>query len=40
MRSLMDEVRFRCTADAGTQVVLLKRRGHEADAARPAPDAA
>jgi serine/threonine-protein kinase RsbW len=40
MRSLMDEVRFLSTADGGTQVVLLKRRAHEADPARPAPDAA
>jgi len=37
MRSLMDEVRFRRTADAGTQVILRKRRAHAADAAGPAP---
>jgi serine/threonine-protein kinase RsbW len=36
MRSLMDEVRFRRTADGGTQVVLLKRRAHAADAVGPA----
>lgn len=38
MRSLMDDVRFQRAADGGTQVILLKRRAHAADAttsARP-----
>jgi serine/threonine-protein kinase RsbW len=39
MRSLMDQVRFDRAADGGTQVLLLKRRAHAADATRPAPGA-
>jgi serine/threonine-protein kinase RsbW len=40
MRSLMDEVRFQRAADRGTQVILLKRQAHAADATRLAPGVA